>query len=258
MHSLKHPSAIQQRAIVPVIQGRDCIVQAQPSTGKTVALSVAVLQTIDTSTKNTQALILAPTRELAQNIREVIVALGHHMGIECHACVGGTNVREEKAKLQEGVHVVVGTSGRVHDMINRHALRVDNIKLFCLDETDEMLSRGFVDQVHDVFKQLPQATQVVLCSDTLPEDVLDTIEKSVRALKDPVQILVKSAFTLEGIKQFYINVKKKKKSDTLCDMYNILTKRQTIILCNSRRTVESLAEKMRSRNLMVSAMVSDA
>lgn len=244
---------------MPIIKGRDCIVQAQPSTGKTVALSVAALQTIDTSTKNTQALILSPTRELTQNIREVIVALGHHMGIECHACVGGTNVREEKAKLQEGVHIVVGTSGRVHDMINRHALRVDSIKLFCLDEADEMLSRGFVDQVHDVFKQLPQTTQVVLCSDTLPEDVLHATEKSVRALKDPVQILVKkSAFTLEGIKQFYINVKKKQKSDTLCDMHNIFTKRQTVILCNSRRTVESHAEKMRSRNLMVSAMVSDA
>ena len=99
--------------------------------------------------KGTQALILAPTRELAQQIQKVVIALGDYMSIECHACVGGTNVREDMAKLQEGVHVVVGTPGRVYDMINRRALRTDHIKIFCLDEADEMLSRGFKDQIYE-------------------------------------------------------------------------------------------------------------
>jgi superfamily II DNA/RNA helicase len=99
--------------------------------------------------KGTQALILAPTRELAQQIQKVVVALGDYMNIECHACVGGTNVREDMAKLQEGVHVVVGTPGRVYDMINRRAFRTDSIKIFCLDEADEMLSRGFKDQIYE-------------------------------------------------------------------------------------------------------------
>ena len=101
------------------------------------------------SIKGTQALILAPTRELAQQIQKVVIALGDYMNIECHACVGGTNVREDMAKLQEGVHVVVGTPGRVYDMINRRAFRTDNIKIFCLDEADEMLSRGFKDQIYE-------------------------------------------------------------------------------------------------------------
>jgi len=101
------------------------------------------------SVKGTQALILAPTRELAQQIQKVVIALGDYMNIECHACVGGTNVREDMAKLQEGVHVVVGTPGRVYDMINRRAFKTDHIKLFCLDEADEMLSRGFKDQIYE-------------------------------------------------------------------------------------------------------------
>ena len=104
---------------------------------------------LDMSVKGTQALILAPTRELAQQIQKVVVALGDYMNVECHACVGGTNVREDMAKLQEGVHVVVGTPGRVFDMINRRALRTETIKIFCLDEADEMLSRGFKDQIYE-------------------------------------------------------------------------------------------------------------
>ena len=104
---------------------------------------------LDMSIKGTQALILAPTRELAQQIQKVVIALGDYMNIECHACVGGTNVREDMAKLQEGVQVVVGTPGRVYDMINRRALKTDTIKIFCLDEADEMLSRGFKDQIYE-------------------------------------------------------------------------------------------------------------
>jgi translation initiation factor 4A len=160
--SFERPSAIQQRAIVPVIKGHDVIAQAQSGTGKTATFSISILQKIDPAIKGTQALILAPTRELAQQIQKVVVALGDYMNIECHACVGGTNVREDMAKLQEGVQVVVGTPGRVFDMINRRALRTDTIKIFCLDEADEMLSRSFKDQTHCVFQLLPQVTQVVL------------------------------------------------------------------------------------------------
>ena len=124
------------------------------------------------------------------------------MNVECHACIGGTNVREDMQKLQEGCHVVVGTPGRVFDMINRRALRTDNVKIFCLDEADEMLSRGFKDQIYEVFQHLPQDTQVVLLSATMPSDVLEVTKKFMR---DPVRILVKrDELTLEGIKQFYI------------------------------------------------------
>lgn len=208
------------------------------------------------SIKGTQALILAPTRELAQQIQKVVIALGDYMSIECHACVGGTNVREDMAKLQEGVHVVVGTPGRVFDMINRRAFRTDHIKIFCLDEADEMLSRGFKDQIYEVFQLLPQDTQVVLLSATMPSDVLEVTKKFMR---DPVRILVKrDELTLEGIKQFYIAVEKEEwKLDTLCDLYETVTITQAVIFCNTRRKVDWLTEKMHSREFTVSAMHGD-
>jgi translation initiation factor 4A len=252
--SFERPSAIQQRAIVPVVKGHDVIAQAQSGTGKTATFSISILQQIDPSIKGTQALILAPTRELAQQIQKVVIALGDYMNIECHPCVGGTNVREDAAKLQEGVHVIVGTPGRVFDMINRRALRTDHIKLFCLDEADEMLSRGFKDQIYEVFQLLPQDTQVVLLSATMPADVLEVTKKFMR---DPVRILVKrDELTLEGIKQFYIAVEKEEwKLDTLCDLYETVTITQAVIFCNTRRKVDWLTEKMHAREFTVSAMV---
>ena len=254
MQSFERPSAIQQRAIVPVVKGHDVIAQAQSGTGKTATFSISILQQLDLSIKGCQALILAPTRELAQQIQKVVIALGDYMNIECHACVGGTNVREDMAKLQEGVHVVVGTPGRVYDMISRRALRTDHIKIFCLDEADEMLSRGFKDQIYELFQLLPQDTQVVLLSATMPADVLEVTKKFMR---DPVRILVKrDELTLEGIKQFYIAVEKEEwKLDTLCDLYETVTITQAVIFCNTRRKVDWLTEKMHSREFTVSAMV---
>ena len=255
LFSFERPSAIQARAIVPVVRGHDVIAQAQSGTGKTATFSISILQKLDTSIKGTQALILAPTRELAQQIQKVVIALGDYMNIECHACVGGTDVRQDMATLQSGVQVVVGTPGRVFDMINRGALRTDNIKMFCLDEADEMLSRGFKDQIYEVFQLLPQDIQVVLLSATMPAEVLEVTKKFMR---DPVRILVKrDELTLEGIRQFYIAVEKEEwKLDTLCDLYETVTITQAVIFCNTRRKVDWLTEKMHAREFTVSAMVS--
>ncbi|KAG8936162.1 translation initiation factor eIF4A [Tulasnella sp. 418] len=255
-YGFERPSAIQQRAIVPVIKGHDVIAQAQSGTGKTATFSISILQKLDMSIKGTQALILAPTRELAQQIQKVVVALGDYMNVECHACIGGTNVREDIAKLQEGAQVVVGTPGRVFDMINRRALRTDHMKMFCLDEADEMLARGFREQIYDVFQLLPQDTQVVLLSATMPADVLEVTKKFMR---DPVRILVKrDELTLEGIKQFYIAVEKEDwKLDTLSDLYETVTITQAVIFCNTRRKVDWLTEKLHAREFTVSAMHGD-
>ncbi|KAF9977503.1 translation initiation factor eIF4A [Actinomortierella ambigua] len=142
-YGFERPSAIQQRAIMPVIKGHDVIAQAQSGTGKTATFSISVLEKLDLSNKECQALILAPTRELAQQIQKVVIALGDFMKVTCHACIGGTSVREDQRKLGEGSQVVVGTPGRVLDMINRGFMKTDHIKQFVLDEADEMLSRGF-------------------------------------------------------------------------------------------------------------------
>jgi superfamily II DNA/RNA helicase len=122
------------------IQGHDVIAQAQSGTGKTATFSISVLQKLDPNIKQCQALILAPTRELAQQIQKVVVAIGDFMNVECHACIGGTSVRDDMKALQEGPQVVVGTPGRVQDMIQRRFLKTDSMKMFVLDEADEMLS----------------------------------------------------------------------------------------------------------------------
>ncbi len=154
------PSAIQQRGIVPFAKGHDVIQQAQSGTGKTATFCAGILQNLDYTILECQALVLAPTRELAQQIEKVMRALGDYLQVKCHACVGGTSVREDTRILQGGVHVVVGTPGRVYDMLRRQALRADYIKMFVLDEADEMLSRGFKDQIYEIFQLLPSKLQV--------------------------------------------------------------------------------------------------
>ncbi|KAF9438637.1 translation initiation factor eIF4A [Entomortierella beljakovae] len=255
-YGFERPSTIQQRAILPVIKGRDVIAQAQSGTGKTATFSISALQKLDTSNPQCQALILAPTRELAQQIQKVVIALGDFMKIQCHACIGGTNVREDMKILEAGAQVVVGTPGRVYDMIKRGALKTDSMKMFILDEADEMLSRGFKDQIYDVFQLLPPSTQVVLLSATMPTEVMEVTTKFMR---DPVRILVKKdELTLEGIKQFYVAVEKEEwKLDTLCDLYETVTITQAVIFCNTRRKVDWLTEKLTAREFTVSAMHGD-
>jgi translation initiation factor 4A len=255
-YGFENPSAIQQRGIVPILKGNDTIAQAQSGTGKTATFSIAILQRLDLTLKACQALVLAPTRELAQQIQRVMLALGDFMHVDVHACVGGTAVRDDIAKLKDGVHVVVGTPGRVSDMIVRRALRLDSCMLFCLDEADEMLSRGFKDQIYEVFRFLPEKVQVALFSATMPLDVLEVTRKFMR---EPARILVKrDELTLEGIKQFYVAIDKEDwKLDTLCDLYETLTITQAIIYCNTRRKVDWLTEKMQGRDFTVSAMHGD-
>lgn len=252
-YGYEKPSAIQQRAILPVTKGRDVIAQAQSGTGKTATFSIGVLQSIDTSLRETQALILAPTRELATQTQSVVLALGDYMNVQVHACIGGTKVGEDVKKLDYGQHVVVGTPGRVFDMIRRQNLRTRNIKMLVLDEADEMLSRGFKEQIYDIYRYLPPNTQIVLVSATLPAEVLDITTKF---MTDPVKVLVKrDELTLEGIKQFFVAVEKEDwKFDTLCDLYDTLTITQAVIFCNTKRKVDWLTEKMREANFTVSAM----
>lgn len=255
-YGFEKPSAIQQRAIIPCVEGHDVIAQAQSGTGKTATFSISVLQKLDVSNRNCQALLLAPTRELAQQIQKVVVAIGDYMKIECMACIGGTLVREDMRKLEAGVHIVVGTPGRVFDMINRRALNVQHLKQFVLDEADEMLSRGFKDQIYDIFQNMPADMQVILLSATMPMDVLEVTK---RFMRKPVRILVKKEeLTLEGIKQFYIRVDKEEwKLDTLCDLYETLTITQAVIFSNTRRKVDWLTEKMHERDFTVSSMHGD-
>jgi len=255
-YGFEKPSAIQQRAIVPVVTGRDVIAQAQSGTGKTATFCISILQSIDTAVRETQALVLSPTRELAQQIQKVALALGDFMSVQVHSCIGGKSVGEDIRKLEYGQHIVSGTPGRVFDMISRRSLRTRNIKMLVLDEADEMLNKGFREQIYDVYRYLPPATQVVLVSATLTNDVLAMTKKF---MSDPIRILVKrDELTLEGIKQFFVAVEKEEwKFDTLCDLYDTLTITQAVIFCNTRVKVDWLTDKMRKANFTVASMHGD-
>ena len=252
-YGFEKPSAIQRRAILPIVSGRDVIAQSQSGTGKTAVFSISVLQSIDMRTTNLQAIVISPTRELAEQSRKVMMALGDYMNVKCHCCIGGRSVGDDIRQLESGVHVVSGTPGRVFDMIRRRHLRTKNLKMFVVDEADEMLNRGFKDQIYDIYRYLPPEIQVVLVSATMPRDVLRLSEKF---MNKPIRVLVKrDELTLEGIKQFFVAVEKEEwKFDTLCDLYDSLTITQAVIFCNTKRKVDWLTGKMREANFTVSSM----
>jgi len=247
------PSPIQQKGILPLILGKDTIAQAQSGTGKTGCFTIGLLQIIDTASLWTQALVVSPTRELSQQIAYVVQQIGEFMQIKVHACVGGTVVKEDIQTLKKGVHVVVGTPGRVQDMMKKGFLKADKLRIFILDEADEMLSRGFKTQIQDIFKFLPPEIQIALFSATMP---LDILKLTTHFMRNPAKILVKNdELTLEGIKQYYIAIEKEEwKLDVLLDLYSNLDINQALIYCNTKKRVNELAEAMKEKEFTVSAM----
>eukprot|EP00940_MAST-03C_sp_MAST-3C-sp2_P000005 g5.t1 len=252
-YGFERPSAIQQRAILPILKGRDVIAQSQSGTGKTAVFCIGILQTVDLRSKSLQALAVAPTRELAEQSHKVMCALGDYLNVQSHCCIGGRSVGEDIRKLESGVQVISGTPGRIFDMIRRRHLNPKTLKMFVVDEADEMLNRGFKEQIYDIYRYLPPEIQVVLVSATMPREILDMTRKF---MNKPVRVLVKrDELTLEGIKQFFVDVEKEEwKFDTLCDLYDTLTITQAVIFCNRRRKVDWLTAKMREANFTVSCM----
>lgn len=250
------PSVIQQKGILPVIQGKDTIAQAQSGSGKTATFSIGALQNIDEDDLKTQALIVAPTRELATQIADVVTKLGHYLKIKVHLCVGGTNVNEEKNKLKEGCHIVVGTPGRIRDMINRQFLSTSFLKMLIIDEADEMLGMGFLEQINEIIKMIPPDCQIALFSATISPEIIK-LTKDI--MNDPAKILVKKEnLTLEGIKQYYLSCSTdQNKYENLFEIFSNIDINQCIIYCNTKEKAKTLAEKMTENDFMVSCISSE-
>jgi len=255
-YGFERPSIIQQKAVVPFTKGRDLIAQAQSGTGKTATYSIGMLEQLDYSKRVCQGLVLVPTRELALQVQRVIQSIGDYLGVISHACIGGTSVSKDVSILRAGVHVVVGTPGRVFDMMRRKVLEAQDVKIVILDEADEMLSRGFIEIIRDIFSILPPNSQVGVFSATMPPEIVEITNK---ILRDPIKIMVKTEeLTLQGIRQFYINVEREEwKLDTLCDLYNEISINQSVIFCNTRRKVDWLAQRMNEKGFTVSSIHSD-
>jgi translation initiation factor 4A len=202
-YGFEKPSPIQQKAIKPLIQKNDIIAQAQSGTGKTGCFTISSLYLIDYNKEDTQIIIMAPTRELAEQINKVVLNISQYLSnFSCELLIGGTSIDENIKNLKKNPKIVIGCPGRIFDMIQRKYLSTDNIKTIIIDEADEMLSSGFKEQVYNIFQKLPSNVQVALFSATLPQEIHNLTNKFMR---NPIEILVKSEqLTLEGIDQYYV------------------------------------------------------
>jgi translation initiation factor 4A len=255
-YGYEKPSSIQQKAIKQVINGKDLIAQAQSGTGKTATFTIGLLEKIDSNIKSTQVIILAHTRELATQINDVVNQLSNYMDITTNLSVGGISVRDNIAELNKNPHIVIGTPGRIYDMLNKKVLCSEHIKLLIMDEADELLSNIFINQIYDIFRNLPGEIQVCLFSATMNEYFFNITKKFMR---DPVKLLIKNEeLTLEGISQYYINLEHNDhKFETLCDLYSAISVSQSIIYCNSKRIVDILSNKLINNNFSVAFIHGD-
>jgi translation initiation factor 4A len=241
----ERPSAIQQKAIRPMMSKKDIIAQAQSGTGKTATFVIGSLANVNLSDHTPQVVVLSPTRELSTQTANVFLGIGRMMpGLKVHVLIGGNSIDDDVTLLKtETPHIIVGCPGRVYDMIRRNTFSSKKVKVVILDEADEMFSSGFKEQVFNIFQHFNKDIQVALISATLPPYMNLITSKLMR---EPVRISVKAEqLTLEGIAQYYVAVEDdKQKYATLKDLYSFFSVSQCIIYCNSVRRVCDLYDAM--------------
>ena len=247
-YGFKRPSEIQSLAIKPICDGRQVIAQAQSGTGKTGAFGIGVLNVIDTQILECQALLISPTRELAQQTSDFIQEIGKYMdGLNVSLFVGGHKVAENERELMlRKPQIVVGTPGRLLDLLRNQNLNLGHLRVLCLDEADQMLTDNFGEEISQIMWFCPPTGQILLFSATIPISAFNIMDKF---MKDPVKILVKAEeLTLEGISQFHIDVgdKASEKWPTLVDIFGSLPIQKCVIFGSTKKEVEDLAAEMRN------------
>lgn len=245
------PSAIQQRVIRPLIENQHIVAQSVVATGKTAAYSIGLLQRIRCDENRTQALVVVPTREQAKATQHLLASLGHYTDVRTHCYAVGIPLLPATGPQ---AHIAVATPGRMEDTIRRGNLRVDGVRMFIVDEADELLSRGYRDQILQILASLPSDVQVAFFSATLP---VDTIDLANQVMKRPLEILCesRSPMSISGGKHFFVNVEKEEwKCDTLLDLLTIPNFGQSVVFCNSRATLYRLEERLTTQEIQVSAV----
>ena len=254
-YGFEKPSIIQQKAILPIIRGNDVIAQAQSGTGKTAAFAIGTLQLVDPQKDEIQCLILSPTRELAHQTSIVYQFLGEYLKVKVCLLIGGTRVGADIDKLKEGPQVLVGSPGRVLDLIGKKKISLGYLQSFVLDEADEMLSKGFLPTIKEIISLIPNTAKILLFSATMPKDI---VEMTTKFMKDPAKILVKNEeLTLEGIKQYYVFLKREDKLDVLFQIYRGIEIAQAIIYCNTKKVVEYVSQELKKKGHMISSIHGD-
>jgi translation initiation factor 4A len=248
------PSQIQRKAIKPMIDRRDLIAQSQSGTGKTATFLIGSLNQVDKTLNKPQVLVICPNHELAQQIYYNFSCLSQYMKLKSALLIGGIRTDENIKSLDAGAQFVVGTPGRIQDMLKKYILKLGKLKCLVIDEADEMLSKGFKEQLYEIFQFVPKDCQVCVFSATMPESALEVTNKImtnnvVRILVNPEEV------TLDGIEQFYLGVDNENwKIETLCDLYERLKINMTIIFVNSRRKAEYIKEKLEEQNFTVALL----
>ncbi len=243
-YGFENPSKIQQLAIVPMSKHTDILAQSQSGTGKTGAFTIGSLSVVDTSIKAPQVLVICPTRELAQQTERVARALGNYMGLKVLSATGGNQLRSDISSLKAGAQFIVGTPGRIFDLIRRGDLSVEHIKYVILDEADQMLEDLFAEQIKAILdNKFPSSTRLALFSATMPTNVLEVAENY---LNNPVRILLPpDEVTLDGIKQYFVNLEREDwKLPVLLDLYQQIAVNQALIYVNKRQKAEWLAKQL--------------
>jgi len=255
-YGFEKPSEIQQIGIMPVVNGKDCIIQARSGTGKTGTFSIAMLEIVNQTKPELQAIVISPTRELAKQTHRVLESIGDHLQTKVALCVGGNNVKDDE-DIVRSAQILVATPGRLLDISRRKLINLKGIRLLVIDEADEMLKIGFKNQIYDIYQILPQNTQTALYSATMPNDVLELTNKF---MNDPTKILLsQDEVSLDGLSQYYILVNNDDtKLLTILDLFETFTKvSQAMIFCSSKRRVDWLKNKLEENKFTVSAIHSD-
>jgi ATP-dependent RNA helicase DeaD len=247
---------IQAQSIPHMLEGKDVVGQAQTGTGKTAAFGIAALEMIDPHNRSLQAVILCPTRELAIQVAEELKKLSKYKkGIEVLPVYGGQPIDRQIRALRMGVHIIIGTPGRVMDHLDRRTLKMDGVHMIILDEADEMLDMGFRDDIETIMKKIPKQRQTILFSATMSRPILDLTKKY---LNNPQMIkLAHKEMTVPEVEQFYYEVKQQVKPDILSRLIDLNDFKLSLVFCNTKRHVDELVENLRTRGYLADGLHGD-
>ncbi len=249
------PSPIQEQAIPALLGGGDVIGQAQTGTGKTAAFGLPIMEYVDPSEQTVQALVLTPTRELCIQVTQALRAYGARKGVDVVAVFGGAPIRTQQAQLRAGGHVVVGTVGRVLDLISRHSLMLTDTRFVVLDEADEMLDLGFLEDVERILALTPSSRQTALFSATMPPPIRKLAD---RYMYDPEIIQVEAAtLTIDTVAQFQLPVETKHKAEMLVEVLSAEKPDQAIVFVRTKIRADQLYRTLKDRGMNVRALHGD-
>ncbi|WP_233125718.1 DEAD/DEAH box helicase [Methanohalophilus portucalensis] len=251
----EEPTPIQSQSIPYLMEGKDVIGQAQTGTGKTAAFGIPALEMLDVKSKKVQVVVLCPTRELANQVAEEMSKLAKYQNTKMLPVYGGQPIDRQIKALRRGVHIVIGTPGRVMDHIQRKTLKLDGVKMLVLDEADEMLDMGFREDIEFILSRVPGQKQTVLFSATMPQPIIKLTKKYQQ---NPQMVkTVHKKLTVPQIEQFYFEVKNNAKTEVLCRLIDIYNFKSSLVFCNTKKNVDKQVETLKARGYLADGMHGD-